>query len=95
MCVKRYIKAKTTANRFLMVLGCLYGAAYVVAFVGICIHYAMPMDAAFDLCYNELMGLTQKWHLSYYNVNYLLFILPFIILTTVNLFMAWFIQKKR
>ena len=93
-CVKRYRKAKTPANALLMVLGIAYGVVCIAGFICICIHYAMPMDEAFDLCYQELVGLTQKWHISYNNVNYLLFILPFILFTAGNIYLARLIDKK-
>lgn len=94
VCVKRYLSHKTVANGLLMAVGCLYGAVCCVAFVCICIHYAMPMEQAFDLCYRELNALAAKWDISYNSVNYLLFILPFIILTVGNLFLAKLIHKK-
>ena len=54
----------------------------------ICRHYAMPLENAFDLCYHELIVLASDWHTTYNNVNYLIFILLFLVLTLGNILVA-------
>ena len=60
----------------------------LLAFLLICNHYAMPMDKAFDLCYHELWMLSSAWHISYNYVNYVIFIILFLVLTLGNLLVA-------
>ena len=94
VCVKRYLDHKTIANGLIMTTGCIYGLASVVAFICICVHYAMPMDDAFDLCYRELNVLAAKWNTTYNNVNYILFMTVFLVLFAGNLLLAKLIHKK-
>ena len=79
---------------YIPLIGVALTLCCIAGFIAICIHYAMPMDEAFDLCYQELVGLTQKWHISYNNVNYLLFILPFILFTAGNIYLTRLIEKR-
>ena len=71
-----------------MSAGFLYGMIYILVFLLICYHYAMPMEKAFDLCYHELLMLAYYWHTTYNNVNYLIFIILFLVLTFGNILLA-------
>ena len=83
------IQEKNTLLRgLLMSAGLLYGMINLLAFLLICNHYAMPMDKAFDLCYHELWMLSSAWHISYNYVNYVIFIILFLVLTLGNLLVA-------
>ncbi len=59
----------------LMLAGIAYGAIYLIGFLWLCNHYAMPMNDAFDLCYRELIQLAKEYNTTYNNLNYLIFIL--------------------
>ena len=48
----------------------------------------MPMEKAFDLCYHELLMLASDWNTTYNNVNYLIFIILFLVLTVGNILAA-------
>ena len=48
----------------------------------------MPMEKAFDLCYHELLMLASDWHTIYNYVNYLIFIILFLVLTLGNILAA-------
>lgn len=71
-----------------MSAGLLYGMIYLLVFLLICSHYAMPMEKAFDLCYHELLMLASDWHTIYNYVNYLIFIILFLVLTLGNILAA-------
>ena len=71
-----------------MSVGLLYGMIYLFVFLLICNHYAMPMEKAFDLCYHELLMLASDWNTTYNNMNYLIFILLFLVLTVGNILAA-------
>ena len=82
--IKGFIHRKTLASGLLMATGIVYGLAYIGVFLWICQHYAMPMNDAFDLCYNELIQLAIDYHTTYNNVNYAIFILLFLAITIGN-----------
>ena len=86
--IKAYRQNKTPLHGLLMSAGLLYGMINLLAFLLICNHYAMPMDKAFDLCYHELWMLSSAWHISYNYVNYVIFIILFLVLTLGNLLVA-------
>ena len=83
--IKRFHSHKTTENGLLMATGIIYGSAYAVGFLWVCHHYAKPMDEAFDLCYHELIQLSKDYNISYNNVNYIIFILLFLVMTIGNM----------
>ena len=82
--IKGFIHHKTLGSSLLMASGFVYGLAYIVGFLWICQHYAMPMNEAFDLCYRELIQLAKEYHTTYNNVNYAIFILSFLVITIGN-----------
>ena len=55
--------------------------------------YAMPMVDAFNLCYRELLLLASRYHTTYNNVNYFIFILLFFVPTVGNLLLAKLIRR--
>ena len=82
--IKGFIQRKTFGSGIIMVTGIVYGLAYVVGFLWLCQHYAMPMNDAFDLCYHELIQLAKDYHTTYNNVNYAIFILLFLVIIIGN-----------
>lgn len=86
--IKSYGRNRTRQLCLLMSVGLLYGMIYLFVFLLICNHYAMPMEKAFDLCYHELLMLASDWNTTYNNVNYLIFILLFLVLTVGNILAA-------
>ena len=91
--IKVYRRNRTILHSLLMSAGLLYGMIYLFVFLLICIHYAMPMEKAFDLCYHELLMLASDWHTTYNNVNYLIFIILFLVLTLGNILAAKCLQR--
>jgi hypothetical protein len=86
--VRRFLRRKTVGNGVLMSLGAVYGAAYIAGFVWVCKHYDMSLEAAFDLVYSELVHLTQVYDISYNNLNYLIFIVLFLVIIVGNMLIA-------
>lgn len=83
--IKAYRRDRTIPHSLLMSAGLLYGMIYLFVFLLICCHYAMPMEKAFDLCYHELFMLASDWNTTYNNVNYMIFIISFLVLTVGNI----------
>jgi hypothetical protein len=92
--IKRFLSRKTTGNGLLVVTGVIYGSAYAIGFLWVCQHYAMPMNQAFDLCYQELIQLSKDYHISYNNVNYIIFILLFLLITIGNLLIVKLLKNS-
>lgn len=87
-CIKSFRSSKTCGRMMLMLAGIAYGLLYLVAFLWICNHYAMPLNDAFDLCYRELIALSKAYHTTYNYVNYFIFILLFLVGTLGNIALA-------
>lgn len=92
-CINSFCSSKTWGRMLLMLAGIAYGLLYFVAFLWICNHYAMPLNDAFDLCYRELIALSKAYHTTYNNVNYVVFILFFLVGTLGNIAIATLIKK--
>lgn len=91
--IKVYRRNRTILHSLLMSAGLLYGMINLFVFLLICSHYAMPMEKAFDLCYHELLILASDWHTTYNNVNYLIFIILFLVLSLGNILAAKCLQR--
>ena len=83
--IKRFVRQKTPSSRLLMATGIIYGLAYIGGFMWLCLHYAMPMNDAFELCYRELTQLAIDYNTTYNNVNYAIFILLFLVIIIGNI----------
>lgn len=65
-----------------------YASIYVVGSVCLYQHYKGPMEPAFDLCVDDLLKIADKWHVSYYTVNLIIFIFWWLALVGVNTFIT-------
>lgn len=92
-CIDRFRSSKTRGRMMLMFAGIGYGILYIIGFLWLCNHYAMPMNDAFDLCYRELIALSKAYHTTYNNVNYFIFIFLFLVGTLGNIANATLIEK--
>ncbi len=90
--IKCFIRRKAIGNGFLMATGIIYASVYIGGFMRLCQHYAMPMNDAFDLCYNELIQLAKNYNTTYNYVNYVIFILLFLVITIGNILLVKLIQ---
>ena len=95
VCIVGFVKKISVGRLLLMLLGIGYGTLALAVFVVICVHYAMPLEQAFDLCYRELIWLARTFHTTYNIVNYVIFILAFLVVTTVNLLAALVLRFLR
>ena len=94
-CIRSYMTNKSGNRLILMIAGIVYGLVYVSAFAWVCLHYALPMDVAFDLCYHELQMLAKEYHTTYNNMNYVMFILLFLACMIGNMTMARLFDSKK
>ncbi len=93
--IKGFIHRRTLGSSIIMAIGFVYGLAYVGGFLCICQHYAMPMNDAFDLCYRELIQQANDYHTTYNNVNYVIFILVFLVITIGNILLVKVLEIMR
>ena len=92
-CVSSYCSSKTWGRMLLMLAGISYGLIYLLGFLWLRNHYAMPVNDAFDLCYRELIQLSKEYHTTYNNVNYVVFILFPLVGILGNFALAIMIEK--
>lgn len=68
-----------TRKGFVMTAFCAINAAiHSVVFLVICMHYWMPLEDGFDLCYKELNQMGTFTGLGYIAVNIVLFVILFV-----------------
>ena len=91
--IRQFIRIRSIGSGVLMTGGIAYGVVGLLLFLWICNHYAMPMNDAFDLCYHELIQLAKEYHTTYNNVNYIIFIIFFLVCTLGNMGLAWLINR--
>lgn len=94
-CYKRNKNDNRIINKVLLAIGGCYTLVTAAGFVGVCLHYNMPMPDAFDLCVRELNLLAAKYDSTYYNVNFMIFIVLFLAVVLFNLASAGLINKRR
>ena len=58
----------------------IYALACALVILKILRHYMMPMDAAFDLCVEDLQRIAMKWKRSYNYVNIAIFVVLYLLL---------------
>ena len=92
-CIHCFRSSKTWGRSLLLLAGFAYGLIYLIGFLWLCNHYAMPMNDAFDLCYRELIQLTKEYHTTYNIVNYVVFILFPLVGMLGNFAIATIIEK--
>ena len=91
--IRKFTKTRSIGSGVLMVGGIAYGFVGIALFLWICNHYYMPMNDTFDLCYHELIQLAKEYHTTYNNVNYVIFIIFFLVCTLGNMGLAWLINR--
>ena len=71
-----------------------YGMVYVYAFIKILRHYHLPFDDAFDRCVSDLQWLARKWSTTYQIVNLLIFVVLFLLISSINILGGYLLLKK-
>lgn len=70
-----------------------YGMVYVYAFIKMLRHYHLPFDDAFDRCVSDLQWLARKWRTTYQIVNLLIFVVFFLLITSINILGGYLLLK--
>ena len=91
---KRYRVKKTIPNMCVLIAGLIYLVATFVGFCWVLYHYPLPLESSYDKCYHELVNLTHTYGISYNDVNYLIFIVFYLVLVMTNLLLAGLLQPK-
>lgn len=68
-------------------------AIHAVVFLVICMHYWMPLEDGFDLCYKELNQMASFTGLGYIAVNIILFVILFVGDLIVNAAIYQFVKQ--
>jgi len=69
----------------------VYAAINTWAFFGMCRHYGIDKNYAFDLCVYDLERIAASWGMSYYMVNLLIFILFYLMIIAINVMLAHYV----
>lgn len=73
------VSVRTQKNKSVkLIVSLINFSIHSVLFFVICNHYWMPLDPAFDLCYNELMQLASTTGTTYIFVNLVIFVILFV-----------------
>ena len=82
-------KFKTNVrNFFLMLFLDLYGFMMFAACLGIIVHYDLALEESYDLCYKELLSWARYYGITYFQINYYIFIIGFLIITIGNILLG-------
>ena len=69
---------RTNRKRGQTALCSLNAFIHLAIFVIIAVHYWMPLEKGFDLCYAELNRCAAMWHTTYVTVNLVIFVFLFV-----------------
>lgn len=91
----RYSNKGDLGNTMLLILGSFYTLGALIFSGWVIYHYAMPLTEAYDLCLNELIALSKKFHITYNEVNYIIFIYGFLFIIILNFTMAKLLTYRK
>ena len=77
----------------IMICALFYASVYLMGFVLMLRHYRLPFNRAFDRCVSDLQRIAHVWHCSYYAVNITIFVIFFLLLLSLNIFLAWLVSR--
>lgn len=93
--VKNVRKKQSTLRIAMLIVTAVYASLYVIGFVLICRHYAMPLDDAFDLCVHELSHFGQSFYdVGYIGANIIIFVLGWLLLLILNVLINMLLNKQ-
>ena len=80
-------------NLFGIVISTLNVLLYVLGFAWMMVHYRLPrnIEFAFNQCVNDLLYLAKELHISYQQVNIVIFVLIFLVLIMQNIGLCFLI----
>ena len=84
----RYSNKRDLRNTILLILGSFYTFVALIFSGWVIYHYAMPLTEAYDLCLKELIALSKRFHITYNEINYIIFIYGFLFVIILNFTMA-------
>lgn len=89
------VMAIVQKNPFWIAISALNTGLYLLGFVWIMLHYRLPgnITFAFDQCVKDLQYIAQKWHMSYQQVNIVIFVMVFLLLLFFNIGLYFLISK--
>lgn len=92
--VKIVRKKKSAPLIAMLIASAVYALLYVIGFILICRHYAMPLDDAFNLCVQELQDFGQSFYnVGYIGANIIIFVVGWMILLILNVLMNIILKK--
>ena len=92
--VKIVRKKKSALLIVMLIASAVYALLYVIGFILICRHYAMPLDDAFNLCVQELQDFGQSFYnVGYIGANIIIFVVGWMILLILNVLMNIILKK--
>jgi hypothetical protein len=92
--VKNVRKKQSTLRIAMLIVTAAYASLYVIGFVLICRHYAMPLEEAFNLCVQELKSFGQSFYdVGYIGANIIIFVLGWLFLLILNVLMTIILKK--
>jgi len=93
--VKNVRKKQSTLRIAMLIVSAVYASLYVIGFVLICRHYAMPLEEAFNLCVQELKSFGQSFYgVGYIGANIIIFVVGWIFLLILNVLINMFLNKQ-
>lgn len=91
---KSIMKQGTNVQRMLLCVVCIVNLfVHTLLFMIVCIHYWMPLDDGYDLCYKELNECAAATGLSYEVVNLVIFVILFLADLAFNA-LLYFVSRK-
>ena len=92
--VKNVRKKQSTLRITMLIASAIYALLYVIGFILICRHYAMPLDDAFNLCVQELKSFGQSFYdVGYIGANIIIFVVGWLFLLILNVLMTIILKK--
>ena len=90
------IMAIAHKNPLWIVITALNTLLHSFGFAWMMMHYRLPknINFAFNQCVDDLLLLAQRWHISYQQVNIVIFVIGFLFLLGINLGMCWIMKNQ-
>lgn len=88
LCIRKKAPAALTATSV------VNAVVHFIPFVIIAVHYWLPLEDGFDLCYHELVSAGELTGLGYIGVNLVIFVIAFIADMIWNTALYQFVKRK-
>lgn len=81
----RFIHYMTWSNGLMIIVFLFYASIYLVGLLWLIRHYSGNPELVFDRCVADLLGVSRYWHLSYYLVNLIIFVVWWLAIVAANI----------